>query len=186
MAGWVNAAKFNLEAPLVALVAGLVISNAVTLPKWMDSSIQGRVFREARLSFCWARLFPITLVLTAGPIAIMQATFISLVTCLVIYFTRDQVVRAGPTARGRNRGRRIGLRGFCLDGDCRIGRGEKGRSLHLGHAGGGLGAGDDPCSAVCVTGTGTFRRGGRCWTAPPSCRRSRICRSQRLRKDGRP
>src|SRR5216684_2570500 len=35
IAGWVNATQFNLEAPLVALVLGLVIANVFRLPKWM-------------------------------------------------------------------------------------------------------------------------------------------------------
>ena len=85
VAGWVNAAKFNLEAPLVALVAGLVISNVFSLPKWMDSAFRLEYFIKLGIVLLGAT-FPITLVITAGPVAIMQATFISLVTCLVIYF----------------------------------------------------------------------------------------------------
>ena len=85
IAGWVNAAKFNLEAPLVALVVGLVISNVFTLPKWMDSAFRVEYYIKLGIVLLGAT-FPITLVITAGPVAIMQATFISLVTCLVIYF----------------------------------------------------------------------------------------------------
>jgi uncharacterized membrane protein YadS len=90
VAGWVNAAKFNLEAPLVALVAGLVISNTVSLPRWMDSGFRVEYYIKLGIVLLGAT-FPITLVLTAGPIAIMQATFISLVTCLVIYFCATRV-----------------------------------------------------------------------------------------------
>lgn len=90
IAGWVNAAKFNLEAPLVALVVGLVISNTVSLPKWMDSGFRVEYFIKLGIVLLGAT-FPITLVLTAGPIAIMQATFISLVTCLVIYFSATRL-----------------------------------------------------------------------------------------------
>lgn len=85
VAGWVSAAKFNLEAPLVALVAGLVISNVFSLPKWMDSAFRVEYYIKLGIVLLGAT-FPITLVITAGPVAIMQATFISLVTCLVIYF----------------------------------------------------------------------------------------------------
>ncbi len=90
VAGWVNAAKFNLEAPLVALIAGLVISNVFTLPKWMDSAFRVEYFIKLGIVLLGAT-FPITLVLTAGPVAIMQATFISLVTCLVIYFAATRL-----------------------------------------------------------------------------------------------
>ena len=85
IAGWVNAAKFNLEAPLVALVLGLVIANVFPLPKWMDSAFRVEYFIKLGIVLLGAT-FPITLVLVAGPVAIAQATVISIVTCLVIYF----------------------------------------------------------------------------------------------------
>lgn len=83
--GWVNATKFNLEPPLVALVIGLVIANVFHLPKWMDSGFRVEYFIKLGIVLLGAT-FPITLVLTAGPVAIAQATVISLVTCLVIFF----------------------------------------------------------------------------------------------------
>ncbi len=85
IAGWVNAAKFNLEAPLVALILGLVIANVFPLPKWMDAGFRVEYFIKLGIVMLGAT-FPITLVLVAGPVAIAQATLISLVTCLVIYF----------------------------------------------------------------------------------------------------
>lgn len=85
IAGWANAAKFNLEAPLVALILGLVIANVFHLPKWMDSGFRVEYFIKLGIVLLGAT-FPITLVLTAGPVAIAQATVISLVTCLVIFF----------------------------------------------------------------------------------------------------
>lgn len=85
IAGWVNAAKFNLEAPLVALILGLVIANVLRLPAWMDSAFRVEYFIKLGIVLLGAT-FPIALVLTAGPVAIAQATVISLVTCLVIFF----------------------------------------------------------------------------------------------------
>jgi uncharacterized integral membrane protein (TIGR00698 family) len=90
IAGWVNATQFNLEAPLVALVLGLVIANVLRLPKWMDSAFRVEYFIKIGIVLLGAT-FPITLVLTAGPVAIVQATVISLVTCLVIYFIGTRV-----------------------------------------------------------------------------------------------
>ncbi len=90
VAGWVNAAKFNLEAPLVALVVGLIISNTVSLPKWMDSAFRVEYFVKLGIVLLGAT-FPITLILTAGPTALMQATFISVVTCSVIYFSATRL-----------------------------------------------------------------------------------------------
>jgi uncharacterized membrane protein YadS len=90
IAGWVNATQFNLEAPLVALILGLVIANVFRLPKWMDSAFRVEYFIKLGIVLLGAT-FPITLVLTAGPVAIAQATVISLVTCIVIYFIATRV-----------------------------------------------------------------------------------------------
>jgi uncharacterized membrane protein YadS len=90
IAGWANAAQFNLEAPLVALIIGLVIANVFRLPAWMDSAFRVEYYIKTGIVLLGAT-FPITLVLTAGPVAIVQATVISLVTCLVIYFIGTRV-----------------------------------------------------------------------------------------------
>jgi uncharacterized membrane protein YadS len=90
IAGWANAAQFNLEAPLVALIVGLVIANVFRLPAWMDSAFRVEYYIKTGIVLLGAT-FPIALVLTAGPVAIVQATIISLVTCLVIYFVATRV-----------------------------------------------------------------------------------------------
>ncbi|MBI3563515.1 MAG: putative sulfate exporter family transporter [Gammaproteobacteria bacterium] len=90
VAGWANAAKFNLEAPLVALVVGLVLANTIRLPAWMDSAFRVEYFIKIGIVLLGAT-FPITLVVTAGPVAIMQATIISVTTCLVIYFAATRL-----------------------------------------------------------------------------------------------
>jgi uncharacterized membrane protein YadS len=90
IAGWASAAQFNLEAPLVALILGLVVANVFRLPAWMDSAFRVEYFIKTGIVLLGAT-FPLTLVLTAGPVAIVQATIISLVTCLVIYFIGTRV-----------------------------------------------------------------------------------------------
>ncbi len=90
IAGWVNAAQFNLEAPLVALVLGLIIANVARLPRWMDSAFRVEYFIKTGIVLLGAT-FPIALVLTAGPVAIAQATAISIVTCVVIFFVATRV-----------------------------------------------------------------------------------------------
>jgi uncharacterized integral membrane protein (TIGR00698 family) len=90
IAGWANAAQFNLEAPLVALILGLIVANVFHLPAWMDSAFRVEYFIKTGIVLLGAT-FPLTLVLTAGPVAIVQATIISIVTCLVIYFMGTRV-----------------------------------------------------------------------------------------------
>ncbi len=90
IAGWANAAKFNMEPPLVALVVGLILANLFRLPKWLDSAFRVEYFIKLGIVLLGAT-FPITLVLTAGPVAIAQATIISLTTCLAIFFLATRV-----------------------------------------------------------------------------------------------
>ena len=88
--GWVDAAKYNLEPPLVALIIGLVIANVVPLPKWMDSGFRVEYYIKTGIVLLGAT-FPIALVASAGPVALFQATVISLATCLTIYFVATKI-----------------------------------------------------------------------------------------------
>ena len=88
--GWVDAAKYNLEPPLVALVLGLILANAVTLPKILDDAFRVEYYVKLGIVLLGAT-FPITLVVTAGPVAIGQATIISLLTALTIFFLATRV-----------------------------------------------------------------------------------------------
>ncbi|MHB8256740.1 MAG: YeiH family protein [Acidiferrobacterales bacterium] len=90
ISGWANAAQFNLEPPLVALIVGLALANLFRFPAWMDSALRVEYFIKLGIVLLGAT-FPITLVLTAGPVAIAQATVISLATCLTIFFLATRV-----------------------------------------------------------------------------------------------
>jgi len=85
ISGWADAAKYNLEAPLVALVFGLAVANLIPLPGWLDSALRVEYFIKLGIVLLGAT-FPITLVATAGPVALGQATLISVLTCLTIFF----------------------------------------------------------------------------------------------------
>jgi uncharacterized integral membrane protein (TIGR00698 family) len=76
---------YGFEAPLVALLLGLLISNVIKLPKWMDSGFRVEYYIKTGIVLLGATL-PFTLIIWAGPIAFLQATIISVVTCLTIYF----------------------------------------------------------------------------------------------------
>lgn len=90
ISGWADAPKYNLEAPLVALVFGLLIANVFKLPGWMASAFRVEYFLKLGIVLLGAT-FPITLILSAGPVAIAQATIISLTTCLTIYLVGTRV-----------------------------------------------------------------------------------------------
>ncbi len=82
---WDQANKYNLEAPLVALAVGLVLSNLIGLPRWLDAGFRVEFYVKTGIVLLGATL-PFTLIVWAGPIAILQASIVSIVTFLGIYF----------------------------------------------------------------------------------------------------
>lgn len=81
---WDQAVRYNLEPPLVALALGLVLANLVGLPRWLDAGFRVEFYIKTGIVLLGATL-PFTLILWAGPVAILQAGAISIVTFLVIY-----------------------------------------------------------------------------------------------------
>ena len=82
---WDQANRYNLEPPLVALVIGLAISNLVGLPRWLDAGFRVEFYVKTGVVLLGATL-PFTLIVWAGPVAILQASIVSLVTFAVIYW----------------------------------------------------------------------------------------------------
>jgi uncharacterized integral membrane protein (TIGR00698 family) len=82
---WTYASRYNLEAPLVALLLGLVLSNFIGLPRWLDAGFRVEYYIKTGIVLLGATL-PFTLIVWAGPVAILQATIVAVTTFLVIYF----------------------------------------------------------------------------------------------------
>jgi uncharacterized membrane protein YadS len=82
---WNQADHYNLEPPLVALLLGLSIANTNLLPRWMDAGFRVEYYVKTGIVLLGATL-PFTLIVWAGPVAILQASIVSLVTFAVIYF----------------------------------------------------------------------------------------------------
>ena len=82
---WDSANYYNLEPPLVALVLGLVITNVVGLPRWLDAGFRTEFYIKTGIILLGATL-PFTLIIWAGPVAILQASIVSIATFLVIYW----------------------------------------------------------------------------------------------------
>jgi uncharacterized membrane protein YadS len=81
---WDQANRYNLEPPLIALVLGLLISNVIGLPRALDAGFRVEFYIKTGIVLLGATL-PFTLVLWAGPVAILQAGIVSIATFLVIY-----------------------------------------------------------------------------------------------------
>jgi uncharacterized integral membrane protein (TIGR00698 family) len=92
---WDQSAHYNLEPPLVALGLGLLVSNTVGVPRWLEPGLRVEFYIKTGIVLLGAGL-PMTLIAWAGPVAIVQAAIVSLVTFGVIYFS---AVRLGLDRR---------------------------------------------------------------------------------------
>ena len=77
--------NLNLEPPLLALLLGMIISNFIGLPKWMDTGFRVEYYIKTGIVLLGATL-PFTLIIWAGPTAILQASIVSISTFSVIFF----------------------------------------------------------------------------------------------------
>jgi uncharacterized membrane protein YadS len=87
---WDQSTRFNLEPPLVALALGLIVSNTVGLPRWMDAGFRVEFYVKTGIVLLGAGV-PLALILWAGPVAIGQAALVSLATFGVIYFVATRL-----------------------------------------------------------------------------------------------
>ncbi|CAH2924218.1 MAG: Inner membrane protein [uncultured Paraburkholderia sp.] len=82
---WAQASTYNLEPPLIALALGLIVSNVFGAPGWLAPALRVELYIKVGIVLLGATL-PLTLIVWGGPVAIGQATIVSLVTFFVIYF----------------------------------------------------------------------------------------------------
>jgi len=81
---------YSMEAPLVALLVGLLVGNFARLPGWLDSSLRTEYYIKTGIVLLGATL-PLTLIVSAGPIAFLQATIVSICTWMVMFFVATRV-----------------------------------------------------------------------------------------------
>lgn len=80
-----QANRYSIEPPLLALLIGLFLSNVVGLPKWLSAGFRVEFYVKTGIVLLGAGL-PFTLILWAGPTALLQASIVSLATFFTIYF----------------------------------------------------------------------------------------------------
>src|SRR5450759_1802950 len=86
---------YNIEAPLLALIVGLIISNVVKIPDWFKTSLRTEYYIRTGIVLLGATL-PFTIIVQAGPIALLQATIVSVVTSLTIYLAATRIFKLDP------------------------------------------------------------------------------------------
>ncbi len=95
LAGWSVMKRFNVEAPLLALIVGLVVSNAVRIPDWFKECLCTEYYIKTGIVLLGATL-PLTLVFSAGPVAFVQATIVSVTTWLTIFLAATRIFKLEP------------------------------------------------------------------------------------------
>lgn len=86
---------YSIEAPLLALIVGLIIANIWKIPDWLKVSLRTEYYIKTGIVLLGATL-PVTIILKAGPVALMQATIISVCTWLTIYFAATKIFKLEP------------------------------------------------------------------------------------------
>ncbi|MEM5329778.1 putative sulfate exporter family transporter [Paraburkholderia sp. JHI2823] len=84
LGAWTQASHYNLEPPLIALALGLVVSNVFKVPARFAAALRVEFYIKVGIVLLGAAL-PLTLIVWAGPVAIAQASIVSLTTFFVIY-----------------------------------------------------------------------------------------------------
>jgi uncharacterized membrane protein YadS len=107
---WDKAVSYNLEPPLIALFAGLLIANTVGLPRRFDAGFRGELYVKTGIVLLGATV-PLTLIALAGP------GNCSGLACFGGHVSGDLLCRCGlgprqtlcrDPGRGRGRVRRVG------------------------------------------------------------------------------
>ncbi len=94
-AGWKVMEDLNVEAPLLALLVGLAISNVLRVPSWLKEALRTEYYIKTGIVLLGATL-PMTLIVSAGPIAFLQATLVSVCTWLTIFLAATKIFKLEP------------------------------------------------------------------------------------------
>ncbi len=92
LGAWSVAKTLNLEAPVMALIVGMIIGNFVKIPEWFDAGMRTEFYVKTGIVLMGATL-PFTLILQSGPVAFLQATVVAVSTFLVIYWVGAHVLK---------------------------------------------------------------------------------------------
>jgi uncharacterized integral membrane protein (TIGR00698 family) len=86
---------WQLETPLLALLVGMIISNTVKFPAWLQSGLRTEFYVKTGIVLMGATL-PFTVIMQAGPLAILQATIVAVITFASIYFASTRLFGLDP------------------------------------------------------------------------------------------
>jgi uncharacterized membrane protein YadS len=90
LAGWKDANYYNLEAALIALIGGLIFANVVKIPQRLKAALRVEFYVKTGIVLLGAT-FPISLIVSAGGVALTQSAVISVLTAAIIFFMATRV-----------------------------------------------------------------------------------------------
>jgi uncharacterized integral membrane protein (TIGR00698 family) len=89
------ASDYNLEAPLLALILGLLGGNLLRLPGWLGTALRTEYYIKTGIVLLGATL-PLSIIVQSGPVAFLQATIVSVTTWFAIYLAATRVYKMSP------------------------------------------------------------------------------------------
>lgn len=95
LAGWKVMSDLDLGAPLLALLLGLIVGNVVKVPAWIQTALRTEYYVKTGIVLLGATL-PVSLIFTTGPLALLQATIVSVSTWLTIYLAATRLFKLDP------------------------------------------------------------------------------------------
>lgn len=90
-----NSWKNWMEGPLLALAVGIIFGNLFKLPEWFRASLKTEFYVKTGIVLMGA-ILPFTIILAAGPLAIMQASVVSITTFMVIFWAATRLFGLDP------------------------------------------------------------------------------------------
>lgn len=87
--------EYQLETPLLALTVGMVFGNFINLPGWFREGLRTEFYVKTGIVLMGATL-PFTLIMQAGPMAMVQAMIVATVTFFSIYFAATKLFKLDP------------------------------------------------------------------------------------------
>jgi len=76
--------NYNIEPPILAVILGLILSNVIRFPKWMDAGFRVEYYIKTGIVLLGATL-PFTLIYMAGPYVIAQAATVAITAFVLAY-----------------------------------------------------------------------------------------------------
>jgi uncharacterized integral membrane protein (TIGR00698 family) len=86
---------WQLETPVLALLLGMIIANVMTLPAWFKEALRTEYYVKTGIILLGATL-PFTIIMSAGPLAMLQATIVAGVTFFSIYLAAVYLFKLDP------------------------------------------------------------------------------------------